>query len=486
MMTLNDKDLLRQQAWIDGQWAAARSGKTIAVTNPADGSTLGSVPSVSDAEVREAIYAADAALPAWRRRTAKERAEVLQRWYLLMMEHQDDLGMILTSEQGKPLAEAKGEIAYAASFVQWFAEEAKRIYGDTIPAAGSDQRIIVIRQPVGVCAAITPWNFPAAMITRKAAPALAAGCTIVVKPASQTPLTALALAELSDRAGIPAGVFNVITGSAGVIGGEITASPVVRKLSFTGSTEVGKKLMAQCSGTVKKVSLELGGNAPFIVFDDADVDQAVQGAMISKYRNSGQTCVCANRLFVQAGVYAEFSEKLVAAVETLKVGSGLDPDVQQGPLIDAAALAKVSHHIDDAISKGAKLLVGGKPHALGGTYFQPTVLGDVAADMTVAADETFGPVAPLIRFSSEAEAIRMANDTPYGLAAYFYARDVGRIFRVSETLEFGMVGVNTGLISTEVAPFGGVKQSGIGREGSRYGIDEYLEMKYICLAGIEN
>ena len=486
MILLNDKNLLHQQVWIDGQWCDARSGKTITVTNPADGSALGSVPSVSKVEVNHAINAADRALPTWRRRTAKERSETLYQWYRLMMEHQDDLAVILTSEQGKPLAEAKGEIAYAASFIQWFAEEAKRVYGDTIPAAASDQRIIVIRQPVGVCAAITPWNFPAAMITRKAAPALAAGCTIVVKPASQTPLTALALAELSGRAGIPAGVFNVLTGSAGVIGGEITASPVVRKLSFTGSTEVGKTLMAQCSGTVKKVSLELGGNAPFIVFDDADVDQAVQGAMISKYRNSGQTCVCANRLFVQAGVYAEFSEKLVAAVETLKVGSGLDPDVQQGPLIDAAALAKVSHHIDDAISKGAKLLVGGKPHALGGTYFQPTVLGDVAADMTVAADETFGPVAPLIRFSSEAEAIRMANDTPYGLAAYFYARHVGRIVRVSEALEFGMVGVNTGLISTEVAPFGGVKQSGIGREGSRYGIDEYLEMKYICLAGLES
>ncbi len=486
MMTLEDKNLFRQQVWINGQWTDSRTGKTLTVNNPADGSTLGNVPSVTDAEVNLAIDAADRALPAWRRLTAKERSETLHRWYRLMMEHQDDLAVILTSEQGKPLAEAKGEIAYAAAFVQWFAEEAKRLYGDTIPAAGSDQRIIVIRQPVGVCAAITPWNFPAAMIARKAAPALAAGCTIVVKPASQTPHTALALAELSDRAGIPAGVFNVITGSAGVIGGEITASPIVRKLSFTGSTEVGRTLMAQCSGTVKKVSLELGGNAPFIVFDDADVDQAVQGAMISKYRNSGQTCVCANRLFIQAGVYAEFSEKLVAAVETLKVGSGLDPDVQQGPLIDAAALAKVSHHIDDAISKGAKLLVGGKPHALGGTFFQPTVLGDVAADMTVATDETFGPVAPLIRFSSEADAIRMANDTPYGLAAYFYARDVGRIVRVSEALEFGMVGVNTGLISTEVAPFGGVKQSGIGREGSRYGIDEYVEMKYICLAGIEN
>ena len=486
MMTLNDKNLFRQQVWIDGTWRDARSGKTIMVTNPADGSALGSVPAISKAEVRSAIDAADNAWLAWRKRPAKERAELLQRWYHLMMAYQEGLAVILTSEQGKPLAEAKGEIAYAAAFIQWFAEEAKRVYGDTIPTASADQRIIVIRQPVGVCAAITPWNFPAAMITRKAAPALAAGCTIVVKPASQTPLTALALAELSDRAGIPAGVFNVLTGSAGEIGGELTTNPIVRKLSFTGSTEVGRQLMAQCAGTVKKVSLELGGNAPFIVFDDADVDQAVQGAMISKYRNSGQTCVCANRLFVQAGVYAEFSEKLVAAVETLKVGSGLDPDVQQGPLIDAAALAKVSHHIDDAISKGAKLLVGGKPHALGGTYFQPTVLGDVAADMTVAADETFGPVAPLIRFSSEAEAIRMANDTPYGLAAYFFARDVGRIFRVSEALEYGMVGVNTGLISTEVAPFGGVKQSGIGREGSRYGIDEYLEMKYICLAGLES
>lgn len=485
MMTLEDKNLFRQQVWVNGQWTDARSGQTITVSNPADGGTLGSVPSVSEAEVRDAIDAADRALPAWRRLTAKERSEALNRWYRLMMEHQDDLAVILTSEQGKPLAEAKGEIAYAAAFVQWFAEEAKRVYGDTIPAGGPHQRIIVIRQPVGVCAAITPWNFPAAMITRKAAPALATGCTIVVKPASQTPLTALALAELSHRAGIPAGVFNVITGSASVIGGELTASPLVRKLSFTGSTEVGRTLMAQCAGSVKKVSLELGGNAPFIVFDDADVDQAVQGAMISKYRNSGQTCVCANRLFVQADVYEQFSEKLVAAVETLKVGSGLEPDVQQGPLIDAAALAKVSQHIDDAISKGAKLLVGGKPHALGGTFFQPTVLGDVGAHMTVAADETFGPVAPLIRFSSEADAVRMANDTPYGLAAYFYARDMGRIVRVSESLEFGMVGVNSGLISTEVAPFGGVKQSGIGREGSRYGMDEYLEMKYICLAGID-
>lgn len=485
MKRLSDIKLLRRQAWIDGKWTDSRSGGTIAVTNPVDNSTLGTVPSVSGEEVRRAIDAADRALSAWRRRTAKERSEVLQRWYHLMTEHQEDLAVILTSEQGKPLAEARGEIAYAASFVQWFAEEAKRVYGDTVPAAAPGQRIIVIKQPVGVCAAITPWNFPAAMITRKAAPALAAGCTIVVKPASQTPLTALALAELSRRAGIPAGVFNVVTGSARVIGEELTASPIVRKLSFTGSTEVGRKLMARCADTVKKVSLELGGNAPFIVFDDADLDQAVQGAMVSKYRNSGQTCVCANRFFVQAGVYDDFSRRLVAQVEKLTVGSGLDSDAQQGPLIDDAALAKVFGHIDDALSRGARLLTGGQPHALGGTFFQPTVLGDVAADMTVATDETFGPVAPLIRFSSEAEAIRMANDTPFGLAAYLYARDMGRIFRVSEALEYGMVGINTGLISTEVAPFGGVKQSGIGREGSRYGMDEYLEMKYLCMAGIQ-
>ena len=407
------------------------------------------------------------------------------KWYDLMMAHQEDLAVILTTEQGKPLTEARGEIAYAASFVQWFAEEAKRVYGDTIPAASTDQRILVIRQPVGVCAAITPWNFPAAMITRKAAPALAAGCTIVVKPASQTPLTALALAELSRRAGIPAGVFNVVTGSASVIGRELTSSPTVRKLSFTGSTEVGRQLMAACAENIKKVSLELGGNAPFIVFDDADLDQAVEGAMISKYRNSGQTCVCANRLFVQEGVYDEFAKRLVAAVETLKVGSGLEPDVQQGPLIDQAALDKVSRHIDDALAGGATLLTGGRPHALGGTFFQPTVLTNVNADMSVAVDETFGPVAPLIRFSDERDVIRMANDTPFGLAAYFYARDMGRIFRVAEALEYGMVGINTGLISTEVAPFGGDKQSGLGREGSKYGMDEYVEMKYLCLAGIE-
>jgi len=484
MISLNDKNLLRQQAWVGGQWVDASSGKTISVTNPADGSTVGSVPALSAQETRDAIAAADEAFVQWRGLTAKERSAILMKWYDLMMGHQEDLAVILTTEQGKPLAEARGEIAYAASFVQWFAEEAKRVYGDTIPAASSDQRILVIRQPVGVCAAVTPWNFPAAMITRKAAPALAAGCTMVVKPASQTPLTALALAELARRAEIPAGVINVVTGSAAVIGKQLTSSPTVRKLSFTGSTEVGRQLMAECAESIKKVSLELGGNAPFIVFDDADLEKAVEGAMISKYRNSGQTCVCANRLFVQSGIYEEFSQRLVAAVEALRVGSGLESGVQQGPLIDQAALEKVARHIDDALHRGARLLTGGQRHALGGTFFQPTVLADVTAEMSVAVNETFGPVAPLIRFDDEADVIRMANDTPYGLAAYFYARDMGRIFRMAEALEYGMVGINTGLISTEVAPFGGVKQSGIGREGSKYGIEEYVEMKYLCLAGI--
>jgi succinate-semialdehyde dehydrogenase/glutarate-semialdehyde dehydrogenase len=485
MMTLKEKNLLRQQAWVNGQWTDARSGETIDVTNPADGRTIGSVPSLSADETREAIAAADQAFAGWRRLAAKERSAILMKWYALMMAHQEDLAVILTTEQGKPLAEAKGEIAYAASFIQWFAEEAKRVYGDTIPSASSDQRILVIRQPVGVCAAVTPWNFPAAMITRKVGPALAAGCSMVVKPAGQTPLTALALAELARRAEIPAGVFNVVTGSASVIGKALTSSLTVRKLSLTGSTEVGRQLIAECAEGVKKVSLELGGNAPFIVFDDADLDRAVEGAMISKYRNSGQTCVCANRIFVQDNVYDEFTKRLVGEVEKLKVGDGLEPDVQQGPLINAAAVDKVSGHIDDALSHGATLLTGGKPHALGGTFFEPTVLADVNADMSVAVDETFGPVAPLIRFSDEKNVIRMANDTPYGLAAYFYSRDVGRIFRVSEALEYGMVGVNTGIISTEVAPFGGVKQSGIGREGSKYGMDEYVEMKYICLAGVD-
>ena len=486
MDTIKDKNLLRQNAWVNGQWSDARSGKTITVTNPVDGTALGSVPSLSAEETRGAIHAAETAFDNWRRLTAKERSTILLKWYDLMMQHQEDLARILTSEQGKPLAEARGEITYGASFVQWFAEEAKRVYGDTIPAGSIDQRIMVIRQPVGVCAAVTPWNFPAAMITRKVAPALAAGCTMVVKPASQTPLTALALAELSRRAGLPDGIFNVVTGSAAEIGAELTANPVVRKLSFTGSTEVGRQLMAECAQTVKKVSLELGGNAPFIVFDDADLTRAVEGAMISKYRNSGQTCVCANRIFVQSSVYDEFSRQLVDAVEKLNVGNGVEPDVQQGPLIDQAALDKVSRHIDDALSRGARLLTGGHPHALGGTFFQPTVLADVDADMSVAVNETFGPVAPLIRFDDENDVIRMANNTPYGLAAYFYARNLGRIFRVAEALDYGMVGINTGLISTEVAPFGGVKQSGIGREGSKYGIDEYLEMKYLCIAGIDS
>ncbi|WP_319406579.1 NADP-dependent succinate-semialdehyde dehydrogenase [uncultured Desulfosarcina sp.] len=485
MKTLHEKNLLRQKAWVDGQWIDAASGNTITVTNPADGSTVGHVPSLSSDETRAAITAADKAFAEWRRTTAKDRSAALMKWYDLIMAHQEDLAVILTSEQGKPLTEAKGEIAYAASFVQWFAEEAKRVYGDTIPSANADQRILVIRQPIGVCAAVTPWNFPAAMITRKAAPALAAGCTMVVKPASQTPLTALALAELARRAQIPAGVLNVVTGSAGVIGRELTSNPTVRKLSFTGSTEVGRQLMAECAENIKKISLELGGNAPFIVFDDADLDKAVEGAMISKYRNSGQTCVCANRLFVQRGVYDEFANRLVATVEKLKVGSGLEPGVQQGPLIDQAALDKVTHHVEDALANGATLRTGGKPHALGGTFFQPTVLTNVNADMSVAVNETFGPVAPLIRFDDEADAVRMANNTIYGLAAYFYARDMGRIFRVAEDLEYGMVGINTGLVSTEVAPFGGVKQSGIGREGSKYGMDEYLEMKYLCLAGID-
>ncbi len=485
MISIKDKDLLKNQAWIDGQWVDARSGETISVTNPADSGTIGSVPSLSADETREAIAAADKAFTDWRRLTARERSAILIEWYTLMMDHQEDLAVILTTEQGKPLAEAKGEIAYAASFIQWFAEEAKRVYGDTIPSASSDQRILVIRQPVGVCAAVTPWNFPAAMITRKVGPALAAGCTMVVKPAGQTPLTALALAELARRAEIPAGVFNVVTGSASVIGKALTSSLTVRKLSFTGSTEVGRQLMAECAESVKKVSLELGGNAPFVVFDDADLDRAVDGAIVSKYRNSGQTCVCANRLFVQEGVYEVFSKRLVKAVEELKVGNGLEPGVQQGPLIDAAAMDKVAHHVEDALANGATLLTGGKPHALGGTFFQPTVLANVDADMSVAVNETFGPVAPLIRFSSETDVLQMANDTPYGLAAYFYSRDMGRIFRVSEALEYGMVGINTGLISTEVAPFGGVKQSGIGREGSKYGMDEYVEMKYLCLAGID-
>jgi succinate-semialdehyde dehydrogenase/glutarate-semialdehyde dehydrogenase len=483
---LQDTGLLRFQVPIGEKWIDAASGETITVTNPADGSIIGSVPSLSADEVRAAITAAYEAMPAWRRRTAKERSAILHRWFQLLMEKQEDLATILTTEQGKPLAEAKGEIAYAASYIQWFAEEAKRVYGDTIPAGMANQRIIVHREPVGVCASITPWNFPAAMITRKIAPALGVGCTAIIKPASQTPLTALAVVELAQRAGVPAGVLNVVTGSAAMIGTQLTASPLVRKISFTGSTEIGRTLMAQSAETIKKVSLELGGNAPFIVFDDADIDAAVEGAMVSKYRNTGQTCVCANRIFVQDTVYDEFAAKLTDTVGKLVVGDGFGQGVHQGPLIDAAALAKVEKHIADAVSKGARVLIGGKRHALSGTFFQPTILADVTPDMQIFGEETFGPVAPLFKFSTEEEVLSMANDTIYGLASYFYARDIGRIYRIAEGLEYGMVGINTGLISSEVAPFGGVKQSGLGREGSRYGMDEYLVMKYLCLSGLDS
>jgi succinate-semialdehyde dehydrogenase / glutarate-semialdehyde dehydrogenase len=485
MDKLHDPSLFRQSAHIAGQWLDADQGGSFPVMDPASGETLGRVPDMGAAETRRAIAAAEAALPAWRGLLAKERSVILRRWYHLLLANADDLAMLMTREQGKPLAEAKGEVSYAASFVEWFAEEGRRVYGDTIPTNGHDRRLMVIRQPVGVCAAITPWNFPAAMITRKVAPALAAGCTVVVKPAEQTPFTALALAELAVRAGFPPGVINVVTGDPVAIGGELTANPVVRKLSFTGSTEVGRLLMAQSAPTIKKLSLELGGNAPFIVFDDADLDAAVEGALASKYRNTGQTCVCANRLLVQSGIYARFAERLTAAVAELRVGPGLSPGVNQGPLIDAQAIAKVERHIADAVAKGARVLTGGARHALGGTFFQPTVLAEVTPEMAIAREETFGPVAPLFRFDTEQEAIRMANDTEFGLAAYFFSRDVGRIFRVAEELEYGMVGINTGTMSNELAPFGGVKQSGVGREGSRYGIDEYLEMKYLCLAGID-
>lgn len=480
-MQLKDLTLFRQQAYIDGAWVDADSGQTIAVNNPATGEILGTVPKLGAAETRRAIEAANRALPAWRALTAKERAQKLRRWFELLMENQEDLARLMTLEQGKPLAEARGEIAYAASFIEWFAEEAKRVYGDTIPGHQADKRLIVIKQPVGVTAAITPWNFPAAMITRKAGPALAAGCTMVVKPASQTPFSALALAALAERAGIPAGVLSVVTGSASEIGDELTGNPIVRKLSFTGSTEIGRQLMAQCAPDIKKLSLELGGNAPFIVFDDADLDKAVEGAMASKYRNAGQTCVCANRLYVQEGVYDAFVEKLKAAVAGLKVGNGLEEGVTTGPLIDDKAVAKVREHIDDALGKGAQVVLGGQSHALGGSFFEPTILVDVPRDARVSREETFGPLAPLFRFRDEDEVIAMANDTEFGLAAYFYARDLSRVFRVAEALEYGMVGINTGIISNEVAPFGGVKASGLGREGSKYGIEEYLELKYLCL-----
>jgi succinate-semialdehyde dehydrogenase/glutarate-semialdehyde dehydrogenase len=454
------------------------------VTNPATLQKLGSIPNMGAAETRRAIAAAAAALPEWRARTAKDRAIALRRWFDLMIENQEDLAVLMTAEQGKPLAESKSEILYAASFIEWFGEEAKRLYGDIIPGHQADKRIMVLRQPVGVVAAITPWNFPSAMITRKAGPALAAGCTLVCKPATQTPYSALALAELAQRAGIPAGVFNMITGSAAEIGGEMTGNPTVRKLTFTGSTEVGKKLMTQCAGTLKKLSLELGGNAPFIVFDDADLDAAVQGALASKYRNTGQTCVCANRLLIQAGVYDEFAKRLKIAVAQLRVGDGLKGVTDQGPLIDAKAVTKVEEHIADALAKGANVALGGKRHALGGSFFEPTILTGVTPEMLVAREETFGPVAPLFRFESEAQAVAMANDTEFGLAAYLYTRDLARSWRVSEAIEYGIVGLNTGIISTEVAPFGGVKESGIGREGSKYGILDYTEIKYVCVGGV--
>ena len=479
-MHIQNQALLRSTVLFGGKWVSADDGMTFAVRDPATGSLLAEVPDCGAPETRRAIAAAAAALPAWRALPAKQRAQVLQRWFVLINANADDLAQLITAECGKPLSEARGEVTYGASFVEWFAEEGKRTYGETIPATAVDKRLVVIKQAIGVCAAITPWNFPLAMITRKVAPALAAGCTVVVKPAEQTPLTALALAALAEEAGFPPGVFNVLTGDPVAIGGELTASPVVRKLSFTGSTEVGRLLMAQCAPTIKKLSLELGGNAPFIVFDDADVDAAVNGALIAKYRNTGQTCVCANRILVQSGVYEEFAQKLAVRAGQLTVGAGIEEGVAQGPLIDDAALAKVEAHVADALTKGARVLCGGARHARGGNFYQPTVLADVTPDMKVACEETFGPVAPLFRFASEAEAVAMANDTEFGLAAYFYSRDVARCWRVGEALEYGMVGVNTGLISNEVAPFGGVKQSGIGREGSKYGIEEYLDIKYLC------
>ena len=484
MPNLKDPSLLRQQAFVGGAWCDADDGQTIAVTNPANGETVASVPHMGAAETKRAIDAANAAWPAWRKLPAKERAAILRKWNDLMLENADDLALLMTLEQGKPLAEAKGEVAYAASYFEWFGEEAKRVAGETLASPWPDKRIVVTKEPIGVCAAITPWNFPAAMITRKVAPALAAGCPIVLKPAELTPLSALALAVLAERAGVPKGVFSVVIGDSKAIGGEMTGNPLVRKLSFTGSTAVGRLLMEQCAPTVKKISLELGGNAPFIVFDDADLDAAVEGAIASKFRNAGQTCVCANRLYVQDGVYDEFACKLAVAVGKLKVGDGREEGVTQGPLIEEKAVRKIEQHIEDAQAKGAKLLLGGKRHALGHSFFEPTVLTDVTSSMLVAHEETFGPLAPLFRFKTEDEVIAMANDTEFGLASYFYARDIGRVWRVAEAIESGMVGVNTGIISTEVAPFGGVKQSGLGREGSTYGMDDYLVVKYICMGGM--
>ena len=477
-MKLKDPSLLQTRCLIDGQWLDADSGKTIAVTNPATGETIAHVPDMGAAETRRAIDAAEAARAAWQKKTAKQRAAILRRWFELITEHTDDLAVILSTEQGKPLAEARGEIAYGASYFEWYAEEAKRIYGDIIPSNNNSQRVLVMKQPIGVCAAITPWNFPNAMITRKAAPALAAGCTFVVRPA-------LAIGELAQRAGVPPGVFNVLTGSSRAIGGELTGNDTVKKFSFTGSTEVGRLLLAQCAGTVKKVSMELGGNAPFIVFDDADLDAAVTGALISKFRNAGQTCVCANRLYVQAGIHDRFVEKFTAALAELKVGNGLDAGVTFGPLIDENAIAKVQEHIADAVEKGGKVVVGGKPHALGGLFFEPTIVSHVTQQARVAREETFGPLAPIFRFETEEEVVRWANDTEFGLAAYFYTRDLGRSIRVAEALDYGMVAVNSGILSNEAAPFGGVKQSGLGREGSKYGIEDYVEVKYVLLGGID-
>ena len=483
-LPIKDKSLFREQCYVDGQWIDAADGGHIAVNNPADGAILGTVPRLGATEVRMAVTAAENAFALWRGKTAKQRSTVLRRWFDLCMQHTDDLATILTLEQGKPLEEARGEIAYGSAFIEWFSEEARRVYGDIIPANAGDRRIVVIKQPVGVVAAITPWNFPNAMITRKAAAAMAAGCTVVVKPASSTPFSALALAELAERAGVPRGVLNIVTGSSSVVGGELTGNPAVRKLSFTGSTEIGRLLLSQCAPTVKKVSMELGGNAPFIVFADADIDRAVAGVMASKFRNAGQTCVCANRIFVQDSIYDVFASRLKDVVNSQPVGNGLKEGVTIGPLIDEKAVEKVEEHIEDALRHGAKVYCGGRRHALGGTFFEPTILTGVTPAMKLMREETFGPVAPLVRFSSEAEVIRMANDTEFGLASYFYSRDVARVWRVAEALEYGMVGINEGMISTEVAPFGGVKQSGIGREGSRYGIEEYLEVKYLCMGGI--
>ncbi|WP_419795215.1 NADP-dependent succinate-semialdehyde dehydrogenase [Pseudomonas palleroniana] len=483
-MKLRDSNLFRQQAYIAGVWTDADNQQHLEVNNPATGEILGHVPKMGAVETRRAIEAAEQALPAWRARTAKERATILRRWFDLIMANQDDLAHLMTLEQGKPLAEAKGEIAYAASFIEWFAEEGKRVYGDIIPGHQPDKRLLVIKQPIGVTAAITPWNFPCAMITRKVGPALAAGCTMVIKPASQTPFSALALAELATRAGIPEGVLSIVTGSAAQIGAELTSNPIIRKLSFTGSTEIGRQLMAGCAQDIKKVSLELGGNSPFIVFEDADLDAAVEGALLSKYRNAGQTCVCANRLYIHDSVYDAFADKLQVAVSKLRLGNGLDEGISTGPLIDEKAVLKVQEHIADAVSKGASIIQGGKPHALGGNFFEPTILVDVPKTALVAREETFGPLAPLFRFSSEADVIAQANDTEFGLAAYFFARDLSRVFRVAEALEYGIIGINTGIISTETAPFGGMKASGLGREGSKYGIDDYLEIKYMCLGGI--